>query len=248
LKGNALAKRSIRFYTEENQRSQFYPEPGFGGQGREKVKRTISMPFRERDVNRPVYPWQDPIVWKAHFERTAHDLRTWQEEARSLACAAGTLLYALSERPPRFDRNVHLYLKMKSVLFLYAAAVENLVKAVWIARGGQPISAGILTKELGTHKLRRLARQANIIMSTEENDILRWLEGLIESGKYPIARSLERQLKLGGFGLGTLVPPVLNLLQRLEQELALAAPPHGSWRPIDFTTLGAPKGQAVITR
>ena len=206
------------------------------------MKTRTPVPFKVRDPNRPLYSWDDPVRWKAQFENDATNPRSWQEEARRLACAANTLMWVLSQHPAPCDLDTSRYLSIKSILFLYALATENLIKAVWIARGGQPLFQGVLAKKLGTHKLSVLAHQAGLTMSKREDALLNWLQQLIESGKYPISRSVERQLRLPGFGLPTSVPRILALLQRLENDLTATPPPYQPSPAIDYAKLGISKG------
>jgi hypothetical protein len=210
------------------------------------VRTRAHVPFKVRNPNRTVYAWQDPVRWKAEFESDATNPRSWQEEAQGLACAPNTLMWIVSEDPRAHDFNTSPYLRIKSILFLYAAATENLVKAVWIARGGAPLAHGVLTKDLSTHNLRRLARQAGITLSTSDDGLLSLVQQLIESGKYPISKSSEQQLRLPGFGLRSCAASILALLQRLEDELAATVRPPQKCRPVDYAALGTPKGKALL--
>lgn len=208
--------------------------------------RPQSKPFKVRDPDRPIYPWDDPVSWKALFEKTAANPRSWQEEARRLACAANVLMWAIEDRPQKNNLQTSGYLSIKSVLFLYALAVENLIKGIWVARGGQPLLNGVLAKKLSTHQLGLLTRQAGINLSNRDAGLLDWLQQLIESGKYPISRSLERQLRLPGFGLSSTIPRILALLEQLEADMADSVSPQRICTPIDYSRLGTPKGHPLV--
>jgi len=214
--------RITRLEFEKRKHSPFYPRPDF-----------------------PIARWRealDPLAWKHQFERAARDPREWQDQGRGHAAAANALVWVTMTTPNLLH---HSYVGMKTILFLYGAAVENLIKALWIARGNDPLSGEGLDRRLKTHNLRHLAVQADFVIVENDKSLLEWLQNIIESAKYPISRSAARRLEVG-MGAHLKVPRILALLKELEHELVLAAPPPRTHLPVDFTTLGIPIGQTVL--
>lgn len=152
----------------------------------------------------------------------------WQNDARELIGAANVLLNAYEvslgstsvEKPPFEPNERNLW---RPLMVLYALAVENLLKAIIIARGEDPAPDGKLAKWFKHHNLTRLAERAKLSF-TPKSGLLETLRDFIESGKYPIGKDAQSGLRSNEFMHPYYTDTVLDLLQKLEDDLRAILP------------------------
>lgn len=157
-----------------------------------------------------------------YFWRVVNTPLYWQSAARELICAAN-LLKRNHDSSPRWgvydgtpsaavvlrDANTTL----RPIIVLYALAIENMVKAIIVASGQDPIGPkGRIEGWFATHDLASLTKRAKL--KGLDADLLNHLTQFILSGKYPTG--LE-----DGFGLpyGAALTAAETLLPILEHEL-----------------------------
>jgi hypothetical protein len=72
------------------------------------------------------------------------------------------------------------------MMVLFAAAAENLLKAVLVANGSPAVENGYLSKKIKGHDMPDFAARAGLAPTPDEAALLEQLQDLMESGKYPI--------------------------------------------------------------
>ncbi len=121
----------------------------------------------------------------------------WQTTARTHIHSANVLFRDYDKRYREENQKLlldplkyYVICSVNTVLLLYGLAIENLVKAVIIARNEPPFVNGHLNRKLDTHDLKNLCDQANLnyTRTNEDNQLLDALSEVIESGKYPISK------------------------------------------------------------
>ena len=147
----------------------------------------------------------------------------WQNDARELICAANVLLDSYertlgsssAEKTP-FEPNEGCL--WRPLMVLYALAVENLLKAIIIARGEDPAPDGTLAKWFKHHRLADHAKRAKLSFVPKPG-LLETLREFIESGKYPIGTNPQSGLRTNQFIHPYYTDTVFDLLEKLEDDL-----------------------------
>lgn len=165
---------------------------------------------------------------RVQFEADAGDVYRWQQTARDFVLAANYLIDW--HDPPREpgDRADLSWLHSGScvpMMVLYASAVENLIKAVLVARGESLVANGRLKPQFGHHRLLEYAREAGVDPPAEVEELLRQLSHVMYSGRSPAPRAPH-----GDPGAWTLAYPadverIWGLLDQLEELLRATGVP-----------------------
>ena len=108
-------------------------------------------------------------------------------------------------------------------MFLYALAVENLLKAIIIAHGEDPAPNGELATWFKHHNLSKHAERAKLSF-TPKRGLLETLREFIESGKYPIGKNPQSGTRTNHFIHPYYPETVFALLEKLEDDLRLVLP------------------------
>jgi len=149
----------------------------------------------------------------------------WQDEARVLICAGNILLdsyegSSLVKKLPFEPNEAYLW---RPLMVLYALAVENLLKAIIIARGEDPAPNGELESWFKHHDLTRHAKRAKLSF-TPKRGLLETLREFIESGKYPIGKNPQSGTRTNHFIHPYYPETVFELLEKLEDDLRVVLP------------------------
>lgn len=149
----------------------------------------------------------------------------WQDEARVLICAGNILLdsyegSSLVEKLPFEPNEAYLW---RPLMVLYALSVENLLKAIIIARGEDPAPNGELANWFKNHNLNKHAERARLSF-TPKQGLLETLREFIESGKYPIGRNSQSGTRINHFIHPYYPETVFELLEKLEDDLRTVLP------------------------
>jgi len=168
--------------------------------------------------------------WDDQHKTLATDQYVWIEAAYELTRAFDILVKEYKENMSPSGIEASLYPDIsKSAIFLGALAIENLLKAIRLKQLPSPFNEqGEFI--LKTHKLYKLASDASIIMTVEDNVRLERLEEFITwVGRYPIPLSSEslrpRTLPGGGYAplAGYAIPQefadISSLIERLKTML-----------------------------
>ncbi len=167
----------------------------------------------------------DPQLQKA-YEVRARQAHRWHDHARNFICAANRLVewyvpVLSSHGPPDLER---WHASFQPIMLLFGLATENLLKALLVAQGVDPLSAGVLNSTFKTHDLGALAQRGGIPLSMSERELLERLRDFIESSKYPIGISADKGLGGNRFEYPSDVDQTWALLQRLDDAVRTAPP------------------------
>ena len=169
----------------------------------------------------------DPEQMK-HYDTRAGQWYRWQSTARHFVCAANCLLDwyepMLTDVGRPRDAEWH-YSSYSPLMVLYAAAVENLLKAVRIAQGTAATAGGEIHPYLGKHDMLKYAQDASIATTPDESDLLQKLRDVIESGKYPVAKAPDKSMGAWTFEYPRDVERLWAILERLEEALRATGKP-----------------------
>lgn len=134
------------------------------------------------------------------FRITANSPVPWKSVAYELV-AAGNLCFRRYARlhplgaPPSFV-SYHEDVSPRSFLMLYAFALEDLLKAVWLAQGNRAVVANALDKDFKKlrHDLQAWWTRASIrAASSDETIVLDFLTSSVEIGRYPVHSSMRQR-------------------------------------------------------
>lgn len=154
-----------------------------------------------------------------HYETRAGQHWRWQHAAREFMSAANRLadLYELcGERS---------YVPYSPMMVLYAIAVENLLKAIRVAQGVEVTSNGELSRYFSKHDMIGFAQDAGLTLTMPDSDFLQKLRDLIESGKYPIAKSPSSNKGAWVFSYPADLEHVRAILEQFEEALRSTGKP-----------------------
>jgi hypothetical protein len=89
-----------------------------------------------------------------------------------------------------------LMLLLPSVLLLYGLALENAVKGLLIAKDTSIVESRIKWKmKAGAHDLRELFKKADLLITSEEEDLLDALsDAVLWGGRYPVPKNHANRL------------------------------------------------------
>ncbi len=151
------------------------------------------------------------------YKQSAEDPDGWMSSARNLLAASDRLWCSVQvdlsawQVTPSHDRGHHAdvaqihaprepSLRHAAVFLMIAGfAVENALKAVRVKQekaGVTKAKAGAvgISRDLLTHDLLRLAREAGVTLSSPESDLLERLQAyLVWAGRYPVAATARGQ-------------------------------------------------------
>jgi hypothetical protein len=163
-----------------------------------------------------------------YFRRIIRSPRQWQDRARDLVWAANRLRRIVEARQPlgfgrrRLSVTEALHQRHHSklaVILLYSFAAENMLKAIWISKGYDPVgSAGQLKGEFAHHKLAKLAAAAKVRDLNAR--VLSQVTEFLESGRFPASKSPERGWAAHAYFPANVLSSLEELLTRLERALA----------------------------
>ena len=179
------------------------------------------------------------------FQAMARDPRHWQRTTREFAIAAnylGDWYDADSDQYPQ-DMTVESQGSSLPMMVLYAVSVENLLKGIKVSRGVDPVSSGKLAGTFAHHDLVRHANEAGISSTSSQESLLSHLRDLIESGKYPVAKTPTKNSTAWHLRFPEDVEDVWSLLEYLEDVLiASGQPVLPKWNfRIRYRPVGYPK-------
>ncbi len=158
----------------------------------------------------------------AQFDGDAGQAYRWQQAAREFVLAANYLV-DWYDRPRQSGQASDMgWLHTGNtvpMMVLYATAVENLLKAVLVAKGESLVADGRLKPQFGHHRLLEYAREAGVEPSAETERLLQRLSHVRYAGRYPASAETG-----DGSGTWTLDYPadverVWSLLEQLESLL-----------------------------
>ena len=178
----------------------------------------------------------ESLAWASRCE-------SWQQTAREFVVAANYLIDWYD--PPRSpgapaDLSFGHSGSNLPMMVLFATAVENLLKALRVARHGAPTLDvdGKISGDFATHNLVHHARRADLDVTEDERLLLEHLRDLTEAGRYPVARVPGTRVAVLRFEYPRDVERVWVLLERLEAVLRetgqTCLPPtdvRARWRP-----------------
>jgi hypothetical protein len=160
------------------------------------------------------------------FQKVGQGPVYWQLIARELICAANTLFARyrtiepvpskVSWPPPPLDLN-RFHTSGRPILFLYGLAVENLIKAILVAKGNDTTSTGLLNKKVKHHRLVQLFREASVVISKDTENLLNKLQWFVEAGKYPVGTKPGPEID--DFLTSSNLEDIWHLLEELERIL-----------------------------
>jgi hypothetical protein len=163
------------------------------------------------------------------FWRLMNTPAHWQAAARDLICGANLLKKDYYAKPHLgFGRSGRLapyaalrqrHTSSRTLILLYAFAIENLLKAIIVGLGKDPIKEnGRLKEEFATHDLRKLAVDAETNGLDEE--LLAQLSDFIFSGKYPAGRGDGEGFHAHSYFPDSVLVGIEKVLPVLEERLA----------------------------
>src|SRR5215831_7517990 len=115
---------------------------------------------------------------RPQFGAEASQASRWQQAAREFVLAANYLIDWHDPPDEPGDRSDLDWLHSGStvpMMVLYAAAVENLLKAILVANGEDLVADGRLKPQFGHHRLLEYARDAGLEVPAEVEELLRGL-------------------------------------------------------------------------
>lgn len=152
--------------------------------------------------------------------------RVWQDTARDLVWSANKLRAIVERRVPLgFSRRGRLseaarlsqrHHSFAPAIVLYVYAIENLLKALLVARGVDPVGrTGRLDKKFATHSLWTLAKAARF--RVQNKAALHQLTDFAYSGKYPVGMDPDSGFSARSYFPSAVLTFIDRLLPRLEQ-------------------------------
>jgi hypothetical protein len=180
-----------------------------------------------------------------YYARLVRDPSQWQDRARDLIWAANRLRHVVQRLVPLgFGKRAlsatetlnQRHHSDSAVILLYSFAAENMLKAIWIAKGFDPLGpSGSLKREFGHHNLSQLARSAGV--EGMDVDVLSQVTEFVQSGKYPAGRGPNEGWGAHGYFPDVVLSNLDALLQQMEESLAATGNPS-LHPPIDLRLLG----------
>ena len=173
------------------------------------------------------------------FETRARTVWRWQDHARECVGAANHLVDWFT---PVFETNRRAGFEYPSrtsfgpIMLLFAVATENLLKALLVARGRNPVTVGHLAKGFRTHDQVGLATDAGLVITASETALLQRLRDFVESGKYPIGISPGKGHGAQWFAYPDDLDATWSLLQRLDD--AVCATGVNVLGPVNMRLIG----------
>lgn len=163
-----------------------------------------------------------------YFWRLVNTPGYWQDAARDLVCAANLLKkdYRASPRlgfarrgrlaAPAALRQRHT--SPRAIIVLYALAIENMLKAIIVATGQDPIGTdGRIQRWFANHKLDTLAQRARV--TGLKKALLHQLTEFITAGKYPVGLEDGDGARAHGYFPDNVLAGIEEILPILEEQL-----------------------------
>jgi len=173
----------------------------------------------------------------------------WQQTARDFVLAANYLIDWYD--PPREpgDPPDLSWLHSGSavpMMVLYATAVENLLKALLVARGESLVADGRLKPQFGHHRLLEYAREAGIEPTAEVGELLRHLSHVAYAGSYAVPQAPGENPAAWTLDYPADVERIWSLLEQLEELLRSTGAP--CLPAVDLRARYRPPGYDVAER
>ncbi len=150
----------------------------------------------------------------------------WQQTAREFVLAANYLIdWYDPPAEPGVPADVSWLHSGSCVpmMVLYATAVENLLKAVLVARGESLAVNGRLKPQFAHHRLLEYAAEAGIEPSGDVAELLRHLSHVLYAGRHPVPRTPGENP--GALEYPADVERIWSLLEQLEERLRSTGEP-----------------------
>jgi hypothetical protein len=163
-----------------------------------------------------------------YFWRLVNTPLYWQDAARDFICGANLLKRDYYSKPRLgFARRRSLsayaatrqrHTSARTIIVLYALATENLLKAIIVALGKDPIdSHGELHRWFASHDLEKLATHAGL--QGLDLKLLRQLADFIKAGKYPVGLRDRQGHSAHSYFPDSVIVGIEKLLPVLEERL-----------------------------
>jgi len=127
---------------------------------------------------------------RAQFDAEASQASRWQQAAREFVLAANYLIDWYDPPHDPGDPSDLAWLHSGStvpMMVLYAAAIENLLKAILVAKGEDLVAGGRLKPQFGHHRLLEYATDAGLEPPAEVEQLLQCLSHVLYAGRNPSA-------------------------------------------------------------
>jgi hypothetical protein len=168
------------------------------------------------------------IERQPQFQAEASQAYHWQQAAREFVLAANYLIDWYDPPHDAGDPSDVAWLHTGStvpMMVLYGTAVENLLKAILVAKGGSPVANGRLKPQYGHHRLLEYARDAGLELTVDATELLRRLSHVLYAGRYPVARTEGEDPGAWTLNYPADVERLWSLLEHLESVLRSTGTP-----------------------
>jgi hypothetical protein len=164
---------------------------------------------------------------RAQFDAAASQASRWQQTAREFVLAANYLIDWYEPREAGEPSDLAWLHTGNTVpmMVLYATAVENLLKALLVAKGESLVADGRLKPNFGHHRLLEYAMDAGLELTAEREEFLQRLSHLLYAGRYPIAKAAGESPGAWTLEYPADVERVWSLLEHLESVLRSTGTP-----------------------
>jgi hypothetical protein len=186
---------------------------------------------------------------RAQFDAEASQASRWQQAAREFVLAANYLIDWYDAPHDPGDRSDLAWLHSGStvpMMVLYAAAIENLLKAILVAKGEDLVANGRLKPQFGHHRLLEYARDAGLEPPAEIEQLLQCLSHVLYAGRNPGATTRAGSADASALAYPADVERVWSLLEHLESLLRATGTP--CLPAVDLRARYRPPGYDVALR
>jgi hypothetical protein len=184
---------------------------------------------------------------RAQFDAEASQASRWQQAAREFVIAANYLI-DWYDPPHGQDGPADLgWLHSGStvpMLALYGTAVENLLKAILVAKGESLVADGRLKPQFGHHRLLEYARAAELELTAEVAELLQRLSHVMYAGRYPTTTETNSNARAWTLDYPADVERVWSVLEQLESVLRSTGAP--CLPAVDLRARYRPPGYPVL--
>jgi hypothetical protein len=187
-----------------------------------------------------------------YFWRLVNTPSYWQDAARDFICGANLLKKDYYARPrlgfgrrgplAAYAANRQRHTSPRTIIVLYALAIENLLKAIIVALGQDPIGKkGSLEGWFTHHDLNKLAKRARV--AGLDADLLEQLSDFIRSGKYPVGLADGEGHRAHNYFPDSVLVGIEHVLPVLEERLHTVPAKRHKLAKIDLLKLCAGHGK-----
>jgi hypothetical protein len=165
---------------------------------------------------------------RGQFDAEASQASGWQQAAREFVIAANYLIdwYDPPHQPGGSSDFTWLHSgSTVPMLVLYGTAVENLLKAILVAKGESLVAEGRLKPQFGHHRLLEYARAADLELTPEVAELLQRLSHVMYAGRYPTASEAGSSPGAWTLDYPADVERVWSVLEQLESVLRSTGTP-----------------------